>query len=244
MDSSPIKKGIGKLMEEEVAKLCGSSKRRQGSLLEFPLKDCSTSSLEVDIVSELCDSWDAHQRLLTQPSNLRDDGLRSKIYLLQGSTSLSRVALENRIQGIINNSDAKHVTGADLKRVSRLHAPATTRDMMLIVLREDFLSELGAFLSEQDKLLLQEYVIEWLRLCVVEDKLARLIGMIDDGDGQGLLAELRVIRNWNPAEKPSWLAFEVEHCLQIWPEQASVAQHLISNSGDIVQLNMGMGKTR
>ena len=72
MDSSPIRKGIGKQMEDKVAKLCGSSKRRQGSRLEFPLKDCSTSSLEVDIVSELCDSWDAHQRLLTQPSNLRD----------------------------------------------------------------------------------------------------------------------------------------------------------------------------
>lgn len=240
----PVQKGIGKQMEDKVAELCDSSKQspQDDPRLGFPLKHSPTSSLEGDIISELHDSWGTHERLSAQTSALRLDGLRMKIDQLQSSTSHPRISLENYIQGILNNSNADHVTGVDMRRVSRLHPPATTRDMMLIVLREELLSEFGAFIAEQDKLLLQEYVIEWLRLCVVEDKLARLLGVI--GDEQGLLAELRVVRNWNPAEKPSWIAFEVEHCLQIWPEQASVAQHLISNSGDIVQLNMGMGKTR
>lgn len=41
-----------------------------------------------------------------------------------------------------------------------------------------------------------------------------------------------------------WLAFEVDGGLQVRPAQAEVAVHMIDNPGDIVQLNMGEGKTR
>jgi hypothetical protein len=64
------------------------------------------------------------------------------------------------------------------------------------------------------------------------------------GDRQGIEKELQIERNWSPAQFPAWLVFEVESQIQIWPEQAAVARHLIENSAHVVQLNMGMGKTR
>ena len=54
----------------------------------------------------------------------------------------------------------------------------------------------------------------------------------------------QVTRTWDPTEHPKWLVFEVESGMQVRPAQAEVALHMIGNPGDIVQLNMGEGKTR
>ena len=51
-------------------------------------------------------------------------------------------------------------------------------------------------------------------------------------------------RTWDVAQHPKWLAFEVEGQLQIRPVQHWVAQHLMEHPEDIMQLNMGEGKTR
>ena len=56
--------------------------------------------------------------------------------------------------------------------------------------------------------------------------------------------ELNVRRVWDPAQHPRWLAFEVEGQLQIRPVQYTIARHLMQHMGDVVQLNMGEGKTR
>ena len=44
------------------------------------------------------------------------------------------------------------------------------------------------------------------------------------------------------SDYPFWLVFEVENDLQIRQDQYKVAQHLIDNPGDVIQLNMGLGK--
>ena len=56
--------------------------------------------------------------------------------------------------------------------------------------------------------------------------------------------ELQTRRVWDPARHPRWLAFEVEGQLQIRPVQYTIARHLMEHMGDVVQLNMGEGKTR
>lgn len=56
--------------------------------------------------------------------------------------------------------------------------------------------------------------------------------------------ELLVTRTWDAAQHPQWLVFEAEGQIQIRPAQHRIAEHLISNPGAIVQLNMGEGKTR
>lgn len=51
-------------------------------------------------------------------------------------------------------------------------------------------------------------------------------------------------RTWDVTKHTQWLVFEAEGQIQIRPAQHRVAEHLISNPGSIVQLNMGEGKTR
>ncbi len=51
-------------------------------------------------------------------------------------------------------------------------------------------------------------------------------------------------RTWDPAQHPRWLALEVDGQLQIRPAQYTIARHLMKQPGDVVQLNMGEGKTR
>lgn len=55
---------------------------------------------------------------------------------------------------------------------------------------------------------------------------------------------MQVERTWDPMIHPKWLAFEADSGLQVRSAQADVALHMIDNPGDIVQLNMGEGKTR
>ena len=133
-------------------------------------------------------------------------------------------------------------SGVDLQRLSGAHPRATTRDLLIAGFRHETLWEFNASIPEEARRRLHDCIIEWLRLCVVEDKLERMSDV--SHDDQALQRELRVSRNWDASEHPAWLVFEVEHRLQIWPEQAAVASPLIDNSGDIVQLDMGMGKTR
>ena len=57
-------------------------------------------------------------------------------------------------------------------------------------------------------------------------------------------SELLVTRVWSASEHPQWVAFEMEGALQIRPAQYAIAQAVIDNPGAVVQLNMGLGKTR
>jgi hypothetical protein len=68
--------------------------------------------------------------------------------------------------------------------------------------------------------------------------------------------ELRLKRTWDPVIFPEWLVFEVEQGLQIHQEQYDMISHFLAltddyrdilpsnDTGNIYQLNMGLGKTR
>jgi hypothetical protein len=58
-------------------------------------------------------------------------------------------------------------------------------------------------------------VLEWLKLCVLEDKLVRLCSKSTSGDSDGVVESLLETRTWDSAKYPAWLAFEVEQQLQI-----------------------------
>jgi hypothetical protein len=83
--------------------------------------------------------------------------------------------------------------------------------------------------------------LDWATLCVLEDRLQRICDFDAKSEPQALLSELTCVRKWNPAEHPKWIAFEVEQCLQIRPDQYSIVKQLFKTSGGIFQLNMGLG---
>ncbi|KAL3918407.1 MAG: hypothetical protein SGILL_004248, partial [Bacillariaceae sp.] len=88
------------------------------------------------------------------------------------------------------------------------------------------------------------HAVDWALLCVLEDKLGRLIDLDPEKEQRALVEEFECIREWSPFDHPRWLAFEVEQQLQIRPYQYKVVRQLLDEPGSMVQLNMGMGKTR
>ena len=96
----------------------------------------------------------------------------------------------------------------------------------------------------QSAMELRQQIINWMCLCVLEDKLSRLPSAV--ATPATLKEELLCRRNWNVWEHPKWLAFEVEHCLQIRPCQYNIVKQLLDSPdspGSVIQLNMGLGKT-
>lgn len=99
-------------------------------------------------------------------------------------------------------------------------------------------------------------ILEWLQICVLEDKLKRIqakfCGDHFQKDNPLLIRELLTTREWNVNHHPEWLVFEVESMIQIRNTQYTVAKSLMDSisvedglvPGLIAQLNMGEGKTR
>ena len=109
------------------------------------------------------------------------------------------------------------------------------------------LRTLAPKLSETSRELVTKGIFIYMELCVLEDKVKRLIGMArrsGEVSNTILIDELMNTRQWQSAEYPYWLAFEVEGRLQIRHEQFVIARHLIDRPGTVCQLNMGRGKTR
>jgi len=82
--------------------------------------------------------------------------------------------------------------------------------------------------------------VEWMLLCVLEDKLDRLVKSSSDHE---VLVEANSARAWNPWSHVDWLAFEVESQLQIRPYQHAIVEQLLTRRNSMIQLNMGLGKT-
>jgi hypothetical protein len=245
--SPPVEEDIGKRMEEALSQLWGAPEPRpvEPPQREFPLRVGLHGALEKDIFEELRLSWNIHLKLTSQDEQLGTTNINTKGADLLGRIVLSRKLLEDYIIQVLNDEmDKATPNSLDLKRLSRLHPRAIASDLLVASLRRDAVKTFNVFLRDEDQEKLPLFIVEWLRLCVLEDKFERLAKLSQENDYVGLQNELRIVRNWNPSQFPAWLVFEVEHRLQIWPEQAMVARHLIKNSGDIVQLNMGMGKTR
>ena len=116
-------------------------------------------------------------------------------------------------------------------------------------------------LSEEAVASLHAGVLEWLQLCVLEDKLERMCKAAVAGMVQEVERELQDVgRDWDVADHPQWLVFEVEQRLQIRRLQFKTAEFLMRSRptctssvdeqevtrilGVITQLNMGEGKTR
>ena len=124
-----------------------------------------------------------------------------------------------------------------------LPAIITPMDLIKGVYDPTWLSCINPTLSVQSQMLVRDAILEWLRLVVLGDKIRRLEKFRSENKFEDIKKELGCTRLWRPANHPSWVAFEVDQGIQIRPEQAVVAQHLLNNPRHVVQLNMGMGKT-
>lgn len=137
-----------------------------------------------------------------------------------------------------------HAVGHALRRASNEAPTPTRRDLVRASFSSGLLRAFNPFLTELGVERVQAAIIDWMELCVLEDRLERIVALLADEDGGAssrdvAVRELRTHRTWDSAAHPQWLAFEVEGGLQIRPEQHAIIDVLLSEPGRIAQLNMG-----
>ncbi|KXZ49831.1 hypothetical protein GPECTOR_19g282 [Gonium pectorale] len=205
--------------------------------------------LEEAMHSELRDSWEAHHGL---PSleQLRVASLpRERLRELQATVQSYRGDAEAyllRHLGTVPQSVGPHGAAFRLLRLAGTQPAAGLLDLMRAAWLPNELTQFNPFLAPEAAASLRQGVLVWLQLCVLEDRMARLVALEAAGDEYkiALIQELQVRRTWDPLRHPQWLVFEAEGGLQIRPQQHAVAAHLLAHPGAIAQLNMGEGKTR
>ncbi|CAM9957051.1 unnamed protein product, partial [Ectocarpus sp. 4 AP-2014] len=215
--------------------------------LEVPLDG---DVLTKDMHAELRGSWETHQLSPLQHSpvpppvlqRLRDD-FSDKLR----QVSSMRERLEQHLLGALVSfgTDDRYARSYHIERLANLLPTPSVEDLPSILWSDGRARTFNPFLTEEASTGIEAAVVLWLRCCVLEDKLGRLKRWTGKPGAEALVwQEIEVKRTWAPEAYPRWLAFEVDSGLQIRPAQAEVALHMIDHPGDIVQLNMGEGKTR
>lgn len=219
--------------------------KRQKIARPFPLDITPSSKLEADMMSELKRSWDAHQNEVSHPDS--KDDFKSLVLrpILNRTSELRSNAEEYALRSLNEMPELNshwHCPTHEILRVAGLISSATIEDLARIAINCSLINDFNPILNQESRETLMKSIITWLRLCVYEDKIARMISLCDSGAADELLEELNTKPVWSARDHPYWLVFEVENGIMIRQEQYKVAKHLIDNKGDVVQLNMGRGK--
>jgi len=237
----------------------------------FPMSDMKSSSSSVlmrEVITELKSSWETDEttmRLRHDGADLAK--IKWRVLCIGGKVKAHRKLLESNLISIACGENLKesYVCCYKMCRAANMWPSVTIEDITQISMEfrsssirtEEYAEQKGSGKSRKrsDSLLLRfnpflsplsvdifiDLARQYLRLCVLEDKVERILkkDSVDE-----VLQELTVFRNWDYSEFPEWLALEADSGLQIRPVQYKVAEHLLGNPGSLVQLNMGQGKTR
>ena len=216
---------------------------------KFPLDHIQTNNrLEAEMLGELSKSWASYQASKCSPSM----NILTTKFLRQakGKVNKTRRDLQqcvfDHLEWTPEFCHDRRGLEVKLLRLIDIHPSALLTDLVLFACEKRKVKSFNPFLTEAGIENIQTIIIRWLQYCVMEDKIERLLYHCDNRNNNNMnwLNELRNQRKWSDYQRPHWLAFEVEGQIQIRSEQFVIANHLLKNPGDIVQLNMGMGKTR
>ncbi|KAI9918934.1 hypothetical protein PsorP6_011514 [Peronosclerospora sorghi] len=244
-DSLPLAEDYVKSFETKLRLLLRLESSEAKEIPPFPLLSSSENAMSIGMLQELQRSWNTYQ-LHFEPE------LKTKAHMLLGSfrTLLTEVSFRrDEMETYVRNS----ILTATNNRRDRLlklinYLPlVTVSDIVRCAFDKETLYALAPTLSEKAREVVTKAVIMYLELCVLEDKVERLIWITSrrgEMSEAQLIEELKNVREWESKEYPYWLAFEVEGRLQIRHEQFVIARHLIDHPGTVCQLNMGRGKTR
>ena len=238
-------------IEKKLRTMLVSEPSPRGNKDIFPLADSDVEDNELArvLLAELSESWSAHQRMPIVKLAHDLELLHQELLVQHGLTRAARERVEMHLLLYIDRIPScagLHASAFAMRRAANLSPRVTLRDLACAAWEPDELYKFNPFLSAasvQD--VLQPAVLEWLALCVLEDKLERMKLLAVEGNVQELERELKEIgRDWCVKLHPQWLVFEVEQRLQIRRIQHRIAAFCISRPGAITQLNMGEGKTR
>ena len=223
----------------------------------FPLSAqllCSTT-VGTEVYTELNESWTKH--VTSDKNKVKEPRLiGERIKILAGKVvskrkelelflfeSISMVPQKFSLESFDSKQNIASIAFNFLKIGTQVPMVAK-RDLLVFSFDKETLLTFNPFLTKKTVCELHKSIIIWLQLCVLEDKLARLVDFEQNKQASKLLQELLVMREWDPVVNAKWLVFEVESQIQIRPVQYRVAKTLIDCPGAIAHLNMGEGKTR
>lgn len=218
---------------------------KEQSKRPFPLQDMfsstfASSKIGVDMMSKLRSSWEHHINLPNLQLTLEQDELQERIGQTLQEAKAARLSIERCLFSIVNNNPDGFF---NIDRSANVAARPSVRDLLRAVCFPHLITEFNPSVYNEDAV--QDLLIRWLKLLSMELKMERLAIFVNQSLHQEIVREASECRReWSPKKHPEWLVLEVENNLQIRPLQAQVADHCRFNPGNIVQLNMGEGKTR
>ena len=218
----------------------------------FPLDITPSSKLEVDMLNELKESWEAHHDSTSCSAKYTPydiEALRMALPLIKIRARGLRCMVEKFALDALNKlpfDDCSHWHNRshEMLRMVGIVPSARTSDLAAISFMPSLIQDFNPMLNQDACKTLVKSIITWLRLCVFEDKITRILCQCDVGTAEDIMKELDTKTIWNPNDHPYWLVFEVENAIMIRQEQYKVAHHLIYHPGNVLQLNMGLGKVR
>ena len=215
----------------------------------FPLKsDPDATSLRKQIEGDLEASWLADQKIPRLSLRQKIAAIKTTLQTLLDRVRNMREACEHEllsVVGLMPDDSGSPGVAYRMRRAANLSPLVTTQDLARAAYMPNVLLGFNPLLAEAAVHVLRAGVLDWLQLCVLEDKLERMRNLAAVGNSQEVERELKEIgRSWSVKEHPQWLAFEVEQRLQIRRLQHATADYLMKNPSAITQLNMGEGKTR
>ena len=213
----------------------------------FPLTTKESTKLGEEMLEELKMSWLVHRRfdLMSAAISKIDYSTLIKIQRhVQSCHEEVQKFLLKSLNTVPNQDDHWHSSAHHMLRIAGLVPVANEADLARIALDATVINDFNPMLSKESSEVFFSLVVIWLKLCVYDDKLTRLVLLVGLGAMEEVLSELNTVTRWDAKVHPYWLVFEVENSIQIRQEQVKVVQHLINNPGHVIQLNMGLGKTR
>ncbi|RHY49731.1 hypothetical protein DYB34_006572 [Aphanomyces astaci] len=242
----PVSKDVVAIVERSVLSMVEYQSKT--SSRPYPLKKQKlNNSIEAHVGSLLKKSW-PHYQALPQPIFTQSkDNMEKVLQRTQRQVQGKVDTLESYLVDVVRNCiPTRHVHRMNLRRACNRVANPTLRDMLVWAHSPHEVLRFNPYFSPEAVKAIQGVTQLYLATVVLNARLCRILHLIEStaSDAQ-VLQELQVTRTWSIEDHPRWLVFEVEGSLQIRPEQAAIAQHLLNEpSGTICQLNMGLGKTR
>jgi hypothetical protein len=192
----------------------------------FPLDTATNlSHVEKQMVKELKDSYDLYldENLNGIPDPSQFVGVVSN---LLRDTKRKRVSVEWKLFG---HFSASKVDERLLQYSGKAVLPEP-RDLLLLLMEPLYVQRLFRHIQELNLKSLCTDAVDWALLCVLEDKLGRVLHLDSQKEKLALVDEFECIREWGPHDHPRWFAFEVEQQLQIRPYQYQVVKHGIGDT--------------
>jgi hypothetical protein len=220
----------------------------------FPLKNLpkfTNKGIGIRMVNGLIESYEQHVTIskadlchgrkkfkitLQEVENLHDAVKKEK-------EELHRLLLKKIIDDKRNNASAVS-EAISIHRAANAIPVLTSYDLIKASWQPHILRHFNPLLTENNISEVQDIIIDWMQFCVLDDKIIRIKNHLISNEIDFAIQELQVHRKYNPYDYPQWLAFEYDQGLQIRPEQEIIIDGILSSNNSVVQLNMGLGKTR